>query len=433
MARSVRDTKLDARSARLKLKPGARYFRSVGDGLALVYRRTTDGYGTWGARIRQPDGAYALRALGTADDYQDANGADVLTYFQAQDRARGLADDLKRAGGLIRTPITVAEAAETYLAWYRDNRKAAKETESAIRAHILPGLGDARVADLTAAQIRAWHGKLAAKPARVRSGRLARTPKHREAPKTQDEKRARRVTANRILTILKALLNKAFHDGLVSDDIAWRQAKPFRKVDEARIRFLTDAEAGRLVNASPLDLRALVQAALVTGARYGELVGLHVRDVHLAKGQARIYIAESKSGKPRHVPLNSEGLALFKAAITGKTGEDLVFTKADGSAWGKNHHVKPLIAACRVATVKPAVRFHELRHTYASHLAQAGVDLLTISKLLGHADTRITAKHYAHLVDKTLAIAVAKLPSFGASSTATVSMTPIAGKKSAAA
>lgn len=66
-----------------------------------------------------------------------------------------------------------------------------------------------------------------------------------------------------------------------------------------------------------------------------------------------------------------------------------------------------------MAKIKPAVAFHELRHTYASHLAQAAVDLLTISKLLGHADTRITAKHYAHRADKTLAAAVTKLPSFG--------------------
>jgi integrase len=70
--------------------------------------------------------------------------------------------------------------------------------------------------------------------------------------------------------------------------------------------------------------------------------------------------------------------------------------------------------ACAAAKIEPEVRFHELRHTYASHLAQAGVDLLTISKLLGHADTRITSRHYAHLSDKTFTDAVAKLPSFGA-------------------
>jgi integrase len=65
-----------------------------------------------------------------------------------------------------------------------------------------------------------------------------------------------------------------------------------------------------------------------------------------------------------------------------------------------------------VAKIQPAIAFHELRHTYASHLAQAGVDLLTISKLLGHADTRMTSTHYAHLADKTLAAAVTRLPSF---------------------
>jgi len=61
---------------------------------------------------------------------------------------------------------------------------------------------------------------------------------------------------------------------------------------------------------------------------------------------------------------------------------------------------------------EPAVAFHELRHPYASHLAQAGVDLLRISELLGRADTRITSKHYTHLTDRTLAAAVTRLPSF---------------------
>jgi integrase len=141
------------------------------------------------------------------------------------------------------------------------------------------------------------------------------------------------------------------------------------------------------------------------------LASLTVADVDLKA--ARIYIAESKSGKPRHIPLNSEGLQHFKNAVAGKTGDKLVFTRKDGQAWGHNYHVRALTIACEVAEVKPMVSFHELRHTYASHLANAGIDLLTISKLLGHSDTRITAKHYAHLADKTLADAVTRLPSFG--------------------
>jgi integrase len=266
------------------------------------------------------------------------------------------------------------------------------------------------VAELKAVELRRWLERLAAKPARVRTRRFAKAQAYRKSPATEDEKRARRATANRVLTILKAILNKAFADGLVADDTAWRQVKPFAKVDEPRIRFLTDAEAARLVNACKPDLRQLVRAALLTGARFGELVAMTVADVNLKTCQ--IYIARSKSGRPRHVPLNDEGVALFRDLVAGKTGEALVFQKADGSAWGKNHHVRLLAEACKAAKVRPAIAFHELRHTYASHLAQAGVDLLTISKLLGHADTRITSRHYAHLADRTLAQAVTKLPSF---------------------
>jgi integrase len=149
---------------------------------------------------------------------------------------------------------------------------------------------------------------------------------------------------------------------------------------------------------------------LLTGCRFGELADMRARDVSVR--DQRVYVAESKSGRPRYIPLNAEGVALFREITTGKTGDALLFTKANGTEWGKNHHVRPLTAACKVARVEPDVAFHELRHTYASHLAQAGVDLLTISKLLGHADTRITARHYAHLADKTLAAAVTKLPAF---------------------
>lgn len=410
MAQSARDARLETRTARLRLQIKQRHFKALGDGLALVYRRTGEGYGTWSAKLALPSGKYALRALGAADDYQDANGADILNFRQAQDRARKLADGAKTDAGIILKPLTVGEAAHRYLEWFRDHRRAYAETEHSVRVHILPALQDVRLDALTSAQIRGWLERLAAKPARVRTSAHAQAQRFRPTPRTANEKRARRATANRVFSVLKAILNRAFENGLVADDTAWRKVKPFKKVDEARIRFLSDAEGVRLVNACPADLRLLVRAALLTGARYGELVGLRVHDVHIATGQ--IYIADSKSGRPRHIPLNPEGVALFREAITGKTGDALAFTRPDGNPWGKNHHVRPLKEACEAAKIKPSLAFHELRHTYASHLAQAGVDLLTISKLLGHADTRITAKHYAHLADKTLAAAVTKLPSF---------------------
>jgi integrase len=98
--------------------------------------------------------------------------------------------------------------------------------------------------------------------------------------------------------VLKALLNKAFHDGLVADDMPWRRVRPFENVGEARIRFLTDAKAIRLVKSCRPDLRHLVRA------RYGELRGLKVRDVDLRTAQ--VYISQSTSGKPRYIPLNPD-------------------------------------------------------------------------------------------------------------------------------
>ncbi len=410
MARSQRSAKLENRTNRLRLAQGAREWLTIAKGLALAYRRAERGYGTWQARVW--DGSkYHYRNLGRADDHQDANGADVLDFYQAQGEARTFYELATKGAPADTEDMTVGQAADRYLVWFRQHRKGVDMAESAVRAHIRPAFAERKLADLTAPMLRTWLDKIAAQPARVRSGRLAKRLNFRGGAQTADAKRARRASANRILSVLKAILNRAFQDGTVADDTAWRRVKPFAKADDARVRFLTDVESLRLANASPPDLRILVRAALLTGARWGELAGLRAADVNTT--DCRIYIAESKSGRPRHIPLNTEGCALFKTLVTGKTGEDLVFTRSGGGAWGTNHHQRPLAEACKAAKIRPAVSFHELRHTYASHLAQAGVDLLTISKLLGHADTRITARHYAHLADKTLAAAVTKLPSFG--------------------
>lgn len=382
----------------------------MGEGLAIVYRRTGEGFGTWSVKIAQPGGQYLLRKLGPADDYDHANGIDVLSFREAQEKARNLLKETKLNAGLLLKPSTVAEAAESYLEWFRAHRRSVKETEHSVRVHILPELGDKLLDELSTARIRLWLDTLATTPARTRAKKVATKPSYRPAPTTADGKRARRATANRVFSVLKAILNRAFERGMVASDVTWRKVKPFPKVDEARIRFLSDKESIRLVNACPVDLRMLTSAALLTGARYGELTALLTNDIDL-HGK-RIYIAQSKSGRPRYIPINDDGVQLFRKVIAGKMGDAPVFTKSDGKLWRKNHQVRPLNAACGIAKIRPVISFHELRHTYASHLAQAGVDLLTISKLLGHSDTRITSKHYAHLADKTLAAAVLNLPSF---------------------
>ena len=411
MAQKARDSRLEKRSNRLKLKQGERHYKVLDSGVALCYRRTVGSYGTWSVRLVLVDGRYRLEALGTADDHAEANGSTVLSFGEAQERALNRQKELQRAGGVVKSPLTLAQAAENYLVWFRVHRKSVATTETAIKAHILPKWGESNIADLRTEQIRAWHTALASKPARKRTKLGARIA-YREPPADDGAKRSRKSTANRILTIFKALLNKSYEDDLVASNEAWKKVKPFEDVDEPVVRFLKPEEAKRLLNACVADLRALVNGALATGARYSELAGATVGDY--SPDSRSLFIRPSKSGKGRHVPLANEGNSHFTSQCIGKKGNDLIFTRADGSAWGKNYHVRPLLEACQRAKIEPAIGFHELRHTYASLLAQAGADLLTISKLLGHADTRITSRHYAHLCDKTLANAVNRyLPSFG--------------------
>jgi integrase len=110
-----------------------------------------------------------------------------------------------------------------------------------------------------------------------------------------------------------------------------------------------------------------------------------------------VTIREAKGGKPRHVILTAEGQALFAKLAAGKEPTDPLFVRDDGGFWGKSHQRRPMLDACKAAKIKPAVSFHILRHTHGSTLAIRGVPIDVIAEQLGHADTRMTEKHYAHL------------------------------------
>lgn len=143
----------------------------------------------------------------------------------------------------------------------------------------------------------------------------------------EEAARRRQSSVNRVLTILKAALNCAYRNGKAASDGAWHRVTPFRGVDAARVRYLSDAEAQRLVNACDAEFRPMVRAALLTGCRYGELSAARVDDFNPDAGT--LTIRPSKSGR-RHVVLTDEGWAFFKAAVAGKTGDALLLPRPDG-------------------------------------------------------------------------------------------------------
>jgi len=101
--------------------------------------------------------------------------------------------------------------------------------------------------------------------------------------------------------------------------------------------------------------------------------------------------------------LSAEGAEFFEGLAVGRGREALLFTHEDASAWGPAHQHRPMREACVHAEIEPPVSFHILRHSYASLLTKAGVPLQVVASALGHADARMTEKHYAHLAPSHVA------------------------------
>ena len=230
---------------------------------------------------------------------------------------------------------------------------------------------------MTAAKLRRWLEDVATAPPRLRSRKDA-VPRHREIDDDDaEQRRKRRATANRMLTILKAALNRAWREGKIPSDDAWRRVEPFEQADAARVHYLSMDECRRLIDAAEGEFQNLVQAALLTGCRFGELAALHVRDFNPDAGT--LHIRTSKSGKGRHVVLHEEGIEFFRGLTIGRAGIELLLRKADGNPWGKSNQTRSMAEACAQAKIEPPANFHALRHTYASHVVMAGASLLVVA------------------------------------------------------
>ena len=396
LPRRARDERLDTRTVRLKLTPRAEpYWRSVQEGRAIGYRRLAGGKaGTWIARHYDAASGRRYASIGAADDMLDADGGRTLSFGQAQDRACQWFQEVERSGGRLVKPPTVSNALDAYVDDYvARGGKALSDLQTTIRAHILSSLGDKLVSELTFAALRTWHHRLAASPARLRTKAGSAKVNDRHAVSV-DAQRARRSTANRVLTVLKAALSHVYRDGRVPSDDAWRRVKPFPKVDAPRVRYLAEAEARRLVNACPAGFRKIVIAALLTGCRYGELVALRAGDFDASA--AVLHIRHAKAGKPRVVHLTDDAFRFFSGETEGKGRSALVLARNDGGGWGKSHQSRPLRDACSAARIEPTVSFHILRHTFASWLTMNGVPMAVIAAALGNSEA-ICSKHYAHL------------------------------------
>jgi integrase len=424
MARVRQSADLRSRDARKRLKVRSEpYWFVIERGLSLGYRKTCEG-GAWIIRRYDPSRRrHFEERVGTVDDHRDADGTEVLDFGQVQRKA--LAEAKVDAGRASGRSYTVADAAADYLSFLRAHRKSAHDAEVKFKAYVLPSLGDKRVANLKPADFDAWLATALRRQRRhrprtrpavkhPRKAQEAPTKAVREAGKVEaaELQRRRKATINRVIAMLKASLNYAHAQHKVPSRDAWGRLKKFRAVDSARMRWLTEEETKRLLNAAVPDLRRLVQGGILTGCRQGELLATRVRDFD--PQSETLLIPDSKTGKPRRVPLSREGVDLFESLTAGHPPDAHVFTREDGFPWHRAAVVRAIRDANAAAKIDPPATFYTLRHTYASHLVQAGVPLLFVASALGHRDTRMVEKHYGHFAPSQVADAIrANLPSFG--------------------
>lgn len=385
-------------------------WEQIGPGIRLGYRRgrgTRGRGGTWLAASRDSGNKRVQTRLGLADDLRAADGKAVLDHEQAKAAARAWTRSIQ-VGADATPALTVNDAMDRY--FEARGAEGMKSLDDAIRRtalHIRPALGNSRVSELTIAKVRKWRDGLVSGVKRRRTGRAATEPNTVAVNLSDpDVLRRRRDTANRTLTILKAGLNWAFNNHLVADDTAWRLVKPYRGTTSARIRFLSADEQRALLAAAQGAVGDLVAAALVTGARFGELSRLLVRDFDAANGS--VFIAESKSGKPRHVPLPAGGVTFFKRLTDDRPGDEPLLRQENSSAWKPATYVRPFRAALAAAGIAD-VTLHEIRHTYASTMVRGGAPLMIVAQALGHSDTRMVEKHYAHLAPSYVADTIRRL------------------------
>lgn len=392
MARSIRSNALEARTNRLKL-PVARkpVWVRIGDGLSLGYRRNQTA-GTWVARCADGRGGYSTKAIGTADDYENANGKDVLDYWQASDAARriGRGDDEES------TPIlSVADA----LSRYADDlatRGGDKLNVSRIAKHLPAALGKRPIALLTADELRRWRDGLAKKIAPA--------------------------SVNRTCRGLKAAFNAAADQDKSLDRHAWTVGLALiPNAEQAENIILPPAAVAAIVAAarrqSP-EFGNVVELAAMTGARYSQLARAQVQDLIGEGDKARLNVPVSHKGRgvkdvrSRPVPISAGLAARLRVAAGDRPVTEPLLLRPDGKPWQHSDETSRFAAVAADAG-HPGVTMYALRHTSIVRQILAGVPLRLVA--VAH-DTSVVMieRNYSRYIDQLGADAAlrAVLPDF---------------------
>lgn len=309
--------------------------------------------------------------------------------------------------------LTVAKAAKAFRA-----ARASSQVTQTVRDYIeetdLAGVPLERV---TTAMLRVHLDGLVSKAWRNEQARLAEDPEAKPR-KVQASPKLGPTSLNHVREYLVGMFQRAIDNGEIVG------ANPAKKLKKARApkyawTTLTVEEIEKLLEKTPMPDSAMIAAALLA-LRKGEIFGLDVADVDVDRWELHVRRSHSrsttKSGRARIVPIHpalrpffvaaieaSHGGVLFPGRKDPKTGAERRRHK-DGDLSGK---LKEHLAAAGIAK---RIRWHDLRHTAATLMLQAGAPIAHVSRVLGHSSIAITADRYGHLVTEDLRAAVERIP-----------------------
>lgn len=209
---------------------------------------------------------------------------------------------------------------------------------------------------------------------------------------------------NRDIRAIKTAMRQAeFWDLIPTQN--WRKVSKFKEV-KGRVEFHTEDEINQILKIFNPDWQLVVRLGFQAGLRRGEMAVLKWADIDFKNNQ--IYVAPNKTEGHRFVPIVPKlRKALESAKKRAKKGAEFVLNM------GEDRYSPYYLSAFYTKETKEKLPFkcglHKLRHTFASHLVQNGVELYTVSKLLGHSSIKMT-EIYAHLAQADLKSAVSKLP-----------------------
>lgn len=256
-----------------------------------------------------------------------------------------------------------AELAQNYLVWV-EHQRAYKSKKCFIR-QIMEVYGNFNINELNTRIIEQWQ--------------------------SENLKKSKPSTVNRLTACLRHMINKGAEWGMVPEEITNCMKKvKMQKENNKRLRFLTSEETQILIESCASHLKPIVITALHTGMRRGEILKLKWEHVDLK--HRFILLDKTKTGERREIPINRTLDQLFNS-MPRSIESEYVFVDNSGKPYCE---VK---RSFKTALNKAGIRdfhFHDMRHTFASHLVMQGVDLVSVKELLGHKSLTMTLR-YAHL------------------------------------